>query len=130
MRFLLMKKHGYRVYVLADAEDEVLASIVFSSGAQYRFPFAGKEDLIYGPSYTVPEHRGNGYAYLACLMILPVAKQHKMTKLYLACSYDSIASIKTIEKLGGNFIEEIIPPPTYIYFRKNIKPQKIYKLDI
>lgn len=76
------------------------------------------------------EFRGNGYAYLACQMILPVAKEHKMTKLYLACNYDNIASIKTIEKLGGKFIEEVLPPITYIYYHENIKPQKIYQLNI
>lgn len=76
------------------------------------------------------EFRGNNYAYLACQMILEVAKEHKMNKLYLTCNYDNIASCKTIEKLGGKLIEEVLPPITYIYFHENIKPQKIYGLNI
>ena len=73
--------------------------------------------------------RGNNYAYVACKMILAVAKEHKMNKLYLTCNYDNIASYKTIEKLGARFIEEIIPPKDYIYYRENMKPQKIYELN-
>lgn len=75
------------------------------------------------------DFRGNNYAYVACKMILAVAKEHKMDKLYLACNYDNIASYKTIEKLGARFIEEIIPPKDYIYYRENMKPQKIYELN-
>ena len=99
MRFLLMKKHGYRVYILADAYDEVLASIVFSSGAQYRFPFADKQDLIYGPSYTVPEHRGNGYASrLADKVMHSFEKDYKA--IYGTVRVDNVASLKCMAKNG------------------------------
>lgn len=74
------------------------------------------------------EFRGNHYALLACQLVIFVAKKHNMNKLYLSCNYDNIPSCKTIEKLGGVLLEEVIPPKNYIYYYEGIKRQRIYEL--
>ena len=76
------------------------------------------------------EYQGNNYAYKACKMLMDVAIYHQMDKIYFSCTYDNIASYKTIEKLGGKLIEEITPPKDYIYYFVGIKPHKIYELEI
>ena len=40
------------------------------------------------------------------------------------------ASYKTIEKLGANLIEEVLPPKDYIFYWDGIKAQRIYELKI
>ena len=44
---------------------------------------------------------GHGYAQAACRMVLPVARYHGMTSLYLTCAEGNIASRRTIEHLGA-----------------------------
>ena len=76
------------------------------------------------------EYRGHHYSLLACQLVLKVAQYHKMDKIYLTCDYDNIASYKTIEKLGANLIEEVLPPKDYIYYREDIEVHRIYELSI
>ena len=105
-RFLVMKKHGYNVYILTDDNDEILSSIVFSSGGQYRFPFATKNDLIYGPSYTVPKHRGKGYAVkLGIKALSDFEKSYE--KVFATVREENLASMKCLEKTGFNNIGTI-----------------------
>ena len=76
------------------------------------------------------EYRGHHYSLLACQLVLKVAQYHKMDKIYLTCDYDNIASYKTIEKLGANLVEEILPPKDYIFYDEEMEIQRIYELKI
>ena len=76
------------------------------------------------------EYRGYHYSLLACQLVLKVAKYYKMKKIYLSCDYDNVASYKTIEKLGANLIEEVLPPEDYIFYNEEMKTQRIYELKI
>ena len=76
------------------------------------------------------EYRGHHYSLLACQLVLKAARRHKMDKIYLTCNYDNVASYKTIEKLGANLIEEVLPPKDYIYYWDGIKAKRIYELKI
>mgnify|MGYP003295234220 CR=1 FL=1 len=76
------------------------------------------------------EYRGHNYAYKACELIIPVAKYHGMNFIYITCDFDNIPSIKTIEKLGAEFLEEVIPPKDYVFYFDGISSHKIYKLSI
>ena len=69
--------------------------------------------LYYGGNigyWIDPEYRGHHYAQKACRLILEVAKKHQMEYLYITCNPDNIASKKTCEALGLEFIE-IAPLP-------------------
>ena len=76
------------------------------------------------------EYRGHHYSLLACQLVLKVAQYHKMDKIYLTCDYDNISSYKTIEKLGANLVEEILPPKDYIFYDEEMEIQRIYELKI
>ena len=76
------------------------------------------------------EHRGNYCAYRACKLVLQVAKAHNMGELILTCDESNIASYKTIEKLGAEFIEIVKPPEDYFGYRENMEKQRIYKLQL
>lgn len=81
--------------------------------------------------YEVDEpHRGHGYAQAACRMVLPVARYHGMTALYLTCAEGNIASRRTIEHLGAEFLETCPVPREYFAWREGMERQRIYRLVI
>lgn len=76
------------------------------------------------------EYRGNGYAYMASLMVLDVARFHGMDFIYLTCDESNIASYKTIEKLGAELVEICDAPRKYFGWNEGMERQRIYKLDL
>ena len=76
------------------------------------------------------EYRGHGYSYQAAKMVLPVAKAYGMKRIYLVCDEDNIASYKTIEKLGAELVELVVPPKDYFGWYEGIPVQRIYRLEL
>ena len=60
-----------------------------------------------------PAHRGRRYAERACRLIMPLAKQHGMTSLWITCQPDNIPSRRTLERLGAEHVGVIDVPPAY-----------------
>jgi tagatose 1,6-diphosphate aldolase len=58
-------------------------------------------------------HRGRRYAERACRMIVPLAKQHGMTSLWITCQPDNAPSRRTLERLGAECIGLLDVPPEY-----------------
>ena len=52
-----------------------------------------------------PSFRGMGLAGKACEIVRPLIRQHHMSSVILTCHPDNIASRRTIEKLGAEFLE-------------------------
>ena len=66
------------------------------------------DGLYYGGhiGYTVfEEHRGHHYALKACKLMFELAKKHGMEYLYITCDQNNIPSKKTLDYLGGEFLE-------------------------
>lgn len=76
------------------------------------------------------EYRGHGYSYQAAKLVLPVAKAYGMKHIYLACDENNVASYKTIEKLGAELVELVVPPKDYFGWYEGIPVQRIYRLEI
>lgn len=103
MRFLLEYLHRghYKVYYLAVGGKFVGHCVVTPGGR--RLSVSTKKDIVLGPYYVSPEHRGKGFAK----MIVKMTLEH-CTYDY-KCAYDWIhddnyASIKTSEACG--FLKE------------------------
>ena len=107
------------------SENVKVGSISFRIGNNYHSYYNGNIGFE-----VDEEYQGNNYAFKACKLLLEVAKYHNINKIYLSCDYDNIASYKTIERLGGKLIEEVIPPQDYIFYYEGIKPHKIYEIKI
>ena len=60
-----------------------------------------------------PTHRGHRYAARACRLIMPLAKQHGMTHLWITCQPDNMPSRRTLELLGADYVGVIDVPPEY-----------------
>lgn len=81
--------------------------------------------------YEIDElFRGNGYAKMAVMMTYPIARYHGMTHLIISCDEDNDASKRVINKLGGVYLETILPPKSYVFYYESISKQSIYRMDI
>jgi predicted acetyltransferase len=60
-----------------------------------------------------PAHRGRRYAERACRLIMPLAKRHGMTSLWITCQPDNDRSRRTLERLGAEFVGIVDVPPGY-----------------
>jgi len=111
--------------IILKSNNAAIGKISFRIGHNYHSYYNGNI------GYEIDEeYRGNHYALLACQLVLKVAQYHKMEKIYLSCDYDNVASYKTIEKLGANLVEEVLPPKDYIFYDEEMEIQRIYELKI
>ena len=76
------------------------------------------------------EYKGHNYSYYACLMVLEIAKYHKMSRLHITCDFDNIASQKIIEKLDAVLLETVVPPTNFVYYYDGIPAKRIYLLQL
>lgn len=111
--------------IILKSENAVIGKISLRLGANFHSYYNGNIGYEIDKDY-----QGHHYAFLACRMILPIAKQHNMKKIYITCDYDNIPSYKTIERLGGILVEEIVPPEEYLYYFDGIAKHKIYELEL
>ena len=74
--------------------------------------------------------RGRGYARAACRLVLPVARHHGMSHLYLTCAESNIPSYRTIEGLGAELVEIRQVPREYFAWREGMERQRIYRLAL
>jgi predicted acetyltransferase len=51
-----------------------------------------------------PTHRGRHYAARSCRLLLPLARTHGMTELWITCNPDNKASRRTCELAGAEFM--------------------------
>jgi RimJ/RimL family protein N-acetyltransferase len=100
---LIRLVHGYKVYILTDDQDNVKGSILFSTGGSFRYPFASKKDLIDGPSFTVPEYRGQGVAVRIGDAVMNEFESD-YNVVYGTIREDNVPSLKRVKKNG--FVEE------------------------
>lgn len=81
--------------------------------------------------YEVDEpYRGHGCARAACRLLLPLARYHGMTSLYLTCAESNIASYRTIEGLGAELVEICEIPREYFAWREGMECQRVYRLAL
>ncbi|WP_041138980.1 GNAT family N-acetyltransferase [Beduini massiliensis] len=95
---------GWPPYYIFDiyvgAAEESIGRIVFRCGSDNEHEFAGHI------GYSIDEpYRGHYYAYQACLALKQFILSLGYDHVLITCSPDNIASKKTIEKLGAEFVE-------------------------
>lgn len=77
-----------------------------------------------------PEFRGHHYAEKACLLLKEVALKHGMKEIIVTTQRNNLPSKKTIENLGGTFIEYAKVPKNHRLYRQGIVAVEVYKLPL
>jgi tagatose 1,6-diphosphate aldolase len=77
-----------------------------------------------------PEHRGHRYAARSVRLLLPLARKHGLQTLWITCNPDNVASRRTCELAGSEFIEIVdVPEDTDIY-KRGERQKCRYRLDL
>lgn len=76
----------------------------------------------------LPAHRGNAYAYFACIAIRPFIRIF-YTEVVLTSDPENTPSIKTIEKLRAAFINEISVPGHDPAHNRGVNRKRRYTWD-
>lgn len=112
----------YYIYQIMVGENEV-GTIVFREGNNEEHYYDGH----IGYFIEIP-YRGNHYAYQACKLLKDIILTLGYQRIIITCNPDNIASKKTIEKLGADYIETLpIPSHLKYLFNKGEKKKRIYQ---
>jgi len=76
------------------------------------------------------EYRGQGIACEACRLVLPIAKRHGMSHVYVTCAESNGASRKTIEKLNVMLQAVVSVPADCFFWREGMEKYCIYRLEL
>jgi tagatose 1,6-diphosphate aldolase len=88
--------------------------------------------LHYGHvGYNVfPSARGHHYAERAARMLFPLARRHGMRALWITCNPENIASRRTCERLGGQYVETIQVPSNHPLYARGEREKCRYRIDL
>jgi predicted acetyltransferase len=89
--------------------------------------------VLYGGhiAYAVaPQHRGHRYAARACRLLLPLARRHGLQTLWITCNPDNIASRRTCEIAGAEFIEIVDLPEDTDMYQEGERQKCRYRLNL
>ncbi len=70
--------------------------------------------------------RGHGYSFKACRAIAPFVRSVYETVI-ITCDPDNHASIRTIERLGAAFIDEVPVPPHDPHYQRGSRSKRRYR---
>jgi tagatose 1,6-diphosphate aldolase len=100
---------AYIFHMRDTASDQKIGSVTLRIGATHRITH-----LAGNIGYVVDEpYRGHHYAERSCRLLLPLARLHGMRELWLTCGPDNLASRRTLERLGAEFVEIVEAPDDY-----------------
>lgn len=74
----------------------------------------------------LPEHRGNSYSYFACKAVRQFVRGF-YDRVILTSDPENTPSIKTIEKLNGKFLDEIVVPKYDPSYESGSKKKRRYE---
>ena len=77
-----------------------------------------------------PEHRGQRFAARAVQLVIPLARQHGMTELWITCNPENVASRRTCELAGADFVEIVDLPPDIDMYQEGERRKCRYRLDL
>ncbi len=79
--------------------------------------------------YTVePEHRGHRYAARAVRLVVPFARMLGLDPLWITCDPENLASRRTLELAGAEFVEIVDVPEDCVIFQTGHPRKCRYRL--
>ena len=79
---------------------------------------------------VMPAFRGSRLAERSVRLILPLARRHDFTELWITCNPDNWASRRTCERLGAQFVEVVDVPRDNSVFQRGSEQKCRYRLAL
>lgn len=80
--------------------------------------------------HVEPKHRGHRYAARACRLLLPLARRHGLRTLWITCNPDNVASRRTCELAGAEFVEIVDLPEDTDMYQRGERHKCRYRFDL
>jgi len=77
-----------------------------------------------------PEHRGRHFAARALRLVLPLARLHGLSELWITCNPENTSSRRTCEYAGAEFVEIVDLPPHLDMYQRGDRQKCRYRLDL
>jgi predicted acetyltransferase len=77
-----------------------------------------------------PQFRGRRFAARALRLLIPLAQRHGFTELWVTCNPENVASRRTCELAGAEFVEIVDLPPHINIYLEGAQRKCRYRLDI
>lgn len=77
-----------------------------------------------------PTFRGRGLARKAVIALLPAARAHGLSELWLTTTEDNLASRRTLEKLGCRFAGRVPVPENYVSYAAGEREKLRFRLAL
>jgi tagatose 1,6-diphosphate aldolase len=109
-----------------------LPPLRIAGGLSLRVGSGPAVELYYGHIgyHVYPAARGHRYAYRAARLVLPLLRAHGCRTAWLTCDPQNAASRRTIERLGGHYVETIaVPPEDPLHARGEIQKAR-FRLEL
>jgi tagatose 1,6-diphosphate aldolase len=104
-----------------------LAGLInFRAGSTYALEMYGGH---FGYGVEAP-FRGRHFAERACRLLLPLARRHDLTLLWITCNPENIASRRTCERLGCQLFDIVPLPPDNDQYKDGERFKCRYCLDL
>jgi tagatose 1,6-diphosphate aldolase len=78
---------------------------------------------------VLPQHRGHRYAARAVKLLLPLACKLGIDPVWITCDPENLASRRTLELAGAEFIEMVDVPVDCVIHRKGHPKKCRYRLS-
>jgi predicted acetyltransferase len=75
---------------------------------------------------VLESYRGHGYAWEACQAIAPFVRSI-YESVIITCDPDNLPSIRTIERLGARFVDEVAVPPHDPHYLRGSRSKRRYE---
>jgi hypothetical protein len=80
--------------------------------------------------HVYPPSRGHHYAERAVRLLLPLAQHHGMNPLWITTNPDNLASRRTCERLGAEFVETLEVPQGHPLYLRGERRKCRYRLFV
>ena len=77
-----------------------------------------------------PEYRGRHFAGRALRLVMPLARRHGLSELWITCNPENTASRRTCEFAGAELIEIVDLPPHADMYQEGERQKCRYRLDL
>ena len=110
----------------ADAPVRICGGIAFRIGTTPEI-----ETFVGHIGYHVyPPARGHRYSERAARLLLPLARRHGMSRLWITCNPDNLASRRTCERLGARLVDTVPIPRNHPFYQRGERAKCRFLMEL
>jgi tagatose 1,6-diphosphate aldolase len=114
------------------ADQRALPPIRIAGGIGLRIGSNQKIEMYYGHLgyHVYPPARGRHYAERSVRLLLPLARRHGLTTLWITCNPDNLGSRRTCEHLGATLVSIVPVPEDDTLYARGDREKCRYRLNL